>query len=70
MGHKGVSIRKLPKAKQKPLATIDHNGGLVSSLNQSPESAGRAWTDKNKLMPPGNGNLNPCSGSKKKHKSH
>jgi hypothetical protein len=60
MGHKGVSIRKLPKAKSKPLASADHSGGLVSGLNQTPEAAGRQL--------PGKSGLYPASGSKNKHK--
>jgi hypothetical protein len=43
MGHKGVSIRKVPKAKSKPLAITNHSGGAVSSLDQPAEGAERLW---------------------------
>jgi hypothetical protein len=69
MGHKGVSKRKPPKAKLKPLVPANRGSGPVSSLSQSenvpgrlPEKAGTALFRQ--------GGMNPSSGSKKKHKNH
>jgi len=69
MGHKGVSIRKLPKAKSKPLATANHGSGSVSGLAQ-PEGVRGQLPGKAKVMPFGKGGMNPSSGSKKRHKNH
>jgi hypothetical protein len=69
MGHKGVSKRKLPKAKLKPLSTANHSGGSVTDLTQS----GRGSTqlpDMSSSFPFGNDGMNPASGSKKPHKKH
>jgi hypothetical protein len=69
MGHKGVSKRKPPQAKIKPLATANRGSGPVSSLSQAksvpgqlPEKAGNATLRQ--------GGAIPSSGSKKKHKKH
>jgi hypothetical protein len=69
MGHKGVSKRKLPKAKSKPLATAIHSGGSVSDLAKS-ERGSRQLPEKTSVVPFGNGGMNPSSGSKKSHKKH
>ena len=66
MGHKGVSIRKLPKAKSKPLATANHGIGLVSDLAQSESVRGRL-PEKAKATRSGQGGMNRSSGSKKAH---
>jgi hypothetical protein len=70
MGHKGVSIRKIPKARTKPATTTDHSGGAVSGLNQSPESTGKQLPGNDGLRQSGRGGQNPTSGSKGKRKSH
>ena len=57
MGHKGVSKRKLPKAKSKPLATANRGAGAVSSLAK-PEAAGRRLPRKAGAIPFGNGGMN------------
>ena len=62
MGHKGVSKRKLPKAKLKPPATANRGVGAVSGLAQS-ESAGRPLLS-------GKDGMSPSSGSKKQHKKN
>jgi hypothetical protein len=69
MGHKGVSIRKAPKAKSKPLAIANHSGGSISDLAQS-ERGSRQLPEKSSAFPPGPGSMNPSSGSKKNHKKH
>jgi hypothetical protein len=69
MGHKGVSKRKLPKAKSKPFATANHGAGAVSGLAQS--EAGRGpLPGKARAMPFGNGGMNPSSGSNRGNKKH
>jgi hypothetical protein len=69
MGHKGVSIRKLPKARTKPLTATDHSGGAVSDLNQPPSSAGKQLPGNDGMRPSGKGGQYPTSGSKGKHKN-
>jgi hypothetical protein len=67
MGHKGVSQRKLPKEKTKPLATANRGGGAVSDLAQ-PQGVGGQLPGKARAMPSGKGGMNPASGSKSRHK--
>jgi hypothetical protein len=69
MGHKGVSKRKLPKEKVKPLATANHSSGLISGLTQSPGAAGRL-SESPRAMPFNKGGAKPSSGSKQGHKNH
>jgi len=69
MGHKGVSKRKPPKAKLKPLATANRGSGPVSSLSKSESAPGRL-PEKAGTAPFHQGGMNPSSGSKKKHKKH
>jgi hypothetical protein len=68
MGHKGVSKRKLPKAKLKPLATANRGSGPVSSLSQSESTSGRL-PEKAASTPVHQAGTYPSSGSKKKHKN-
>jgi hypothetical protein len=68
MGHKGVSKRKPPKEKIKPLATANRGTGSVSSLSQS-ESASRRLPEKAGNTPVHQDGTNLSSGSKKKHKN-
>ncbi len=69
MGHKGVNIRKPPKAKTKSIATANRGAGAVSGLAQS-EGIGGQLPRNARAMPFGNGGMNPASGSKNKHKNH
>ena len=69
MGHKGVSVRKAPKAKLKPLATANRGGGSISDLAQS-DRGSRQLPERSSGLPSGNGGMNPSSGSKKNHKKH
>jgi len=69
VGHKGVSIRKLPKAKSKPFATVNHGSGAVSDLAQS-EGARGQLPEKPGMTPFGKGRKNPSSGSKKRRQNH
>jgi hypothetical protein len=68
MGHKGVSKRKLPKAKLKPLATTNR-GESASDLAKS-ERGSRQVPEKSSGVPFGNGGMNSSSGSKKSLKKH
>jgi hypothetical protein len=68
MGHKGVSKRKLPKEKIKPLATANRGSGPVSILSQSESASGRL-SEKTGPAPFHQGGMNPTPGSKKKHKN-
>jgi hypothetical protein len=68
MGHKGVSKRKPPKAKLKPLTTANRGSGPVSGLVQSESVPGRL-SEKAGSAPVRQGGMNPSSGSKKKHKN-
>ena len=63
MGHKGVSKRKLPKAKLKPLATANRGSGAVSSLAQPMAGAGLSLGNARPLS---QDYKNPVSGSKKR----
>jgi hypothetical protein len=69
MGHKGVSIRKSPKTKLKPLATANHGGGSVSDLAKL-QGGSKQLPEKTSALPSGNGGMNPASGSKKPFKKH
>ncbi len=69
MGHKGVSVRKLPKTKVKPLATANQSGGLVSDLAHS-EKGSRQSPGNSGAFPYNNSGSNPAPGSKKNHKKH
>ncbi len=69
MGHKGVSVRKAPKAKLKPLATVNRSGGSISDLAQS-DRGSRQLPEKSGALPTGNAGMNPSSGSKKNRKKH
>lgn len=69
MGHKGVSKRKLPKEKLKPLATANHSGGSISDLAQADRGT-RQVPGKPSGLPSGNSEMNPSSGSNKNHKRH
>ncbi len=69
MGHKGVSKRKLPKQKLKPLATANRSGGSISDLAQA-EKTTRQLPGKNGTLPLANGGMNPSSGLKKSNKKH
>jgi hypothetical protein len=68
MGHKGVSKRKLPKEKLKPLAT-DNHGGSISDLAQADRGT-RQVPGKSSGIPYGNGGMNSTFGSKKINKKH
>ena len=67
MGHKGVSKRKPPKAKVKPLATVNRGAGAVSSLAQ-PGQGGEQLPEKTRMLPSAQDGKNRSSGAKKKHK--
>jgi hypothetical protein len=69
MGHKGVSKRKPPKEKLKPLATANRGSGPVSALTQAGAGADQL-PGKARGVTPGHGDMNPSSGSKKKNKKH
>jgi hypothetical protein len=69
MGHKGVSKRKLPKEKMKPLATANRSGGSISDLAQADRGT-RHVPGKPSGLPSDIGGMNPSSGSKKNHKRH
>ena len=69
MGHKGVSKRKLPKEKLKPLATANRGGGSISDLAQADRGT-RQVPEKPSGLPSGIGGMNPLPGSKKNHKKH
>jgi hypothetical protein len=69
MGHKGVSKRKLPKAKLKPLTTANHSGGSISDLARSDRGV-RQLPENSSGIQSGNGVTNPSSGSKKTQKKH
>jgi hypothetical protein len=69
MGHKGVSIRKVPKTKLKPLAIANHGGGSVSDLAQSQRGL-KQLPGKTSGSPIGNGGITPAAGSKKPLKKH
>ena len=69
MGHKGVSIRKAPKAKLKPLATANRSGGSISDLTQAGQTK-RQLPGKAGTLPLANGGMNPSPGLKKSNKKH
>jgi hypothetical protein len=69
MGHKGVSVRKLPKSKVKPVANANQSGGLISDLAHS-EKGLRQGPGNSGASPFGNSGMNPVPGSKKPHKKH
>jgi hypothetical protein len=69
MGHKGVSKRKLPKEKLKPLASANRSGGSIPDLVQA-ERGTRQVPGKPSGLPFGSSGMNPSSGSKKNHKRH
>ena len=69
MGHKGVSKRKLPKAKLKPLATANRGAGAISSLAQPMVGVGLSPVNE-RALPFSQGAKNLVSGSKKNHKKH
>jgi hypothetical protein len=68
MGHKGVSKRKPPKEKLKPLATANRGSSPVSSLVQSESAPGRS-PEKAGVAQFRQGGTNPSSGSKKRLKN-
>jgi hypothetical protein len=69
MGHKGVSKRKLPKEKEKTIATANRGTGLIAGLNKS-EGGMKQPPGKSQGMPFGQGGINPSAGTKKDHKNH
>jgi hypothetical protein len=68
MGHKGVSKRKLPKEKVKPVATANRSAGLIAGLTES-KSTPQQTPGRATGMPFGQGGINPA-GTKKGHKNH
>jgi hypothetical protein len=69
MGHKGVSKRKLPKEKEKPLVTANRGTGLIAGLGKS-ESVMKQPSGKSQGMPFGQGGVKPSAGTKNDHKNH
>jgi len=69
MGHKGVSKRKPPQIKVKPLATANRGSGAVSALAQ-PGGASGQLPGKTGAVPFGQSGQDQASRSKKKHKKH
>jgi hypothetical protein len=69
MGHKGVSKRKLPQVKSKPLQTSNHSGGAVSDLSQHGNGTARQSAGQDNQNQVGKGGSNSSSGSRKKNKN-